>query len=214
VGDSLILYHNPMSRGRIAHWMLEETGAPYTVKLIDFEKQEHKTATFLAINPMGKLPALVHRGVVVTEAAAICAYLADAFPDARLAPSTADPARGSYLRWLFFGAGCLEPAIVDRMLERPAPSRTGAIGYGTLEGTLNTLEKALSAGPFILGQQFTAADVYVASAIGWGTMVKALQPRAPFQAYVARMVERPAHQRMVAQNEVYSRQLKSLGPSK
>jgi glutathione S-transferase len=213
VGDSLVLYHNPMSRGRIAHWMLEETGAPYTVNLINLEKKEQKTATFLAINPMGKLPALVHHGVVVTESAAICAYLADAYPAARLAPLLGDPARGSYLRWLFFGAGCLEPAIVDRMFERPAPSRPGTMGYGTFEDTLNTLEKALSPGPCILGQQFTAADVYVASAIGWGTMVKALEPRPVFQAYVARMVARPAHQRMVAQNENYSRQLKSLNQS-
>ncbi len=209
--DSLVLYHNPMSRGRIAHWMLEEVGAPYTVKLIDVEKREHKTPSFLAINPMGKLPALVHRGVIVTESAAICAYLADAYPAARLAPVLTDSARGSYLRWLFFGAGCLEPAIVDRMFERPAPSRPGAIGYGTYEDTLNTLEKALLPGPFILGQHFSAVDVYIASAIGWGTMVKALAPRPVFQAYSARMLERPAHTRMVLQNENFSKELKSGG---
>src|SRR5688500_10208655 len=105
--DSILFYHNPMSRARIAHWMLEEVEAPYTVRLLALDKGEHKKPEYLAVNAMGKIPSIVHRGVVISEAAAICAYLADAFPAARLAPATSDPARGTYYRWLFFGNGCL-----------------------------------------------------------------------------------------------------------
>ena len=119
MSDRVTFYHNPMSRGRIVHWMLEEAGAAYDVKLLDFEKREHKTPEFLAVNPMGKIPTIVHRGVVVTETPAILAYLADAFPGAGLAPRSDDPARGPYFRWLFFGASCIEPALIDRMLSRP-----------------------------------------------------------------------------------------------
>ena len=135
MSDRVTFFHNPMSRGRIVHWMLEECGAPYDVKVLDFEKREHKTPEYLAINPMGKIPAIVHRGTVVTEAAAICAYLADAFPQAGLAPSTSDPARGTYYRWMFFGAGCLEPALVDKLSARP-PAQEGASGYGTYDNTV------------------------------------------------------------------------------
>ena len=131
---------------------------------------------------MGKIPAIVHRGTVVTETAAICAYLADAFPGKGLAPALDDPARGTYFRWLFFGAGCIEPALVDRMFERPPVPREGTLGYGSYERTLNALEKAVTPGPFILGSRFSAADVYVGSLIGWGMMVKSLEPRPVFQA--------------------------------
>jgi glutathione S-transferase len=199
--DTVAFYHNPQSRGRIVHWMLEEVNAPYEIKVVDFNKQEHKSADFLAINPMGKIPAIVHRGTVVTECAAICAYLADAFPAAGLAPATDDPKRGTYLRWLFFGAGCVEPAIIDQMFSRPPPSRPAALGYGNYTDTLNTLEKAVSPGPFVVGERFSAADVYVGSAIGWGLMMKAVEPRPAFAAYMARVTQRPAHQRAMAQSE-------------
>jgi glutathione S-transferase len=199
--DTIAFYHNPQSRGRIVHWMLEEVNAPYEIKVVDFNKQEHKSADFLAINPMGKIPAIVHRGTVVTECAAICAYLADAFPAAGLAPATDDPKRGTYLRWLFFGAGCVEPAIIDQMFSRPPPSRPAALGYGNYTDTLNTLEKAVSPGPFVVGERFSAADVYVGSAIGWGLMMKAVEPRPAFAAYMARVTQRPAHQRAMAQSE-------------
>ncbi len=191
--DTVTFYHNPMSRGRIVHWMLEEAGAPYDVKVLSFEKQEHKSAEYLAINPMGKIPAIVHRGTVVTETGAICAYLADAFPAAKLAPATSDPARGAYYRWLFFAAGCLEPAVVDRALNRPPVEHTGALSYGTYDLTLNALERALAPGPFLLGDRFTAADVYVCSQIGYAVMTKAVAPRPVFDAYVARCAERPAY---------------------
>ncbi len=136
MSDKVIFYHNPMSRGRIAHWMLEEVGAPYETKILSFEKREHKAPEFLAVNPMGKIPAIVHRGTVVTESAAICAYLADAFPKAQLAPAPSDPARGTYYRWLFFGAGCIEPALVDKMFTRAPVERPGVLGYGNYEDTL------------------------------------------------------------------------------
>jgi glutathione S-transferase len=177
--DTIAFYHNPQSRGRIVHWMLEEVNAPYEIKVVDFDKKEHKAPDFLAINPMGKIPAIVHRGTVVTESAAICAYLGDAFPSAGLAPALDDPKRGTYLRWLFFGAGCVEPAIIDRMYSRPPPSRPTAMGYGNYADTLNTLEKA----------------------IGWGLGMKAIEPRPAFAAYLERVSKRPAYQRVMAQSE-------------
>jgi glutathione S-transferase len=205
--SELTLYHNPMSRGRIAHWMLEEIGVPYTVKLLDFEKQEHKSAAYLAINPMGKVPTIVHGKTVVTEAAAVCAYLADAFPAAKLAPAIDDPARGTYYRWLFFGAACVEPAVSDRAFGRP-PVRASALGYGSYEDTIHALEQAVSQGDYILGDRFSAADVYVSSQLGWGMMTKGIDPRPAFQAYVERTNQRPAVKRMTEQNEKFAQQLK------
>jgi glutathione S-transferase len=201
MNSEIVFYHNPQSRGRIVHWMLEEVGAPYRIELVDFARAEHKQPAYLAINPMGKLPALVHRGTVVTEAAAICAYLADAFPAARLAPAFDDPARGAYLRWMFFGAGCVEYALVDRMLARPAPERTGMLGYGRYEDVVSVLEQLLAGGPFILRDRFSAADVYVGSQIAWGLMMKGLEPRPVFQAYVERLAQRPAFQRANERND-------------
>ncbi len=209
MSDELVFYHNPMSRGRIVHWMLEEVGTPYEVRLLDFERGEHKAPDFLRINPMGKIPAIVHRGTVVTETAAICAYLADAFPAAGLAPPADSAARGKYYRWLFFASGCVEPAIVDRLFERPAPPQPGVIGYGTYEQTLDALENAIAPGPFLLGETFSAADVYVASSVGWAMMTKAIEPRAAFEAYHERCTARPAAQRIREQNERFAEQLKS-----
>jgi glutathione S-transferase len=205
--SQIIFYHNPMSRGRIAHWMLEELGQPYTVELLDFEKREHKSPEYLALNPMGKIPTIVHHDTVVTEAAAICAYLADAFPSAKLAPALDDPARGTYFRWLFFAAACGEPAIGDRMLQRPAASAS-ALGYGSYEDTLHALETAVGQAEYILGRRFSAADVYVSSLIGWGLMTKAIEPRPTLHAYVERTHQRPAVKRMLAQNEEFAQQLK------
>ena len=198
--ETITFYHNPMSRGRIVHWMLEEVGAPYDTQVLSFEKGEHKRPQFLALNPMGKVPTIVHRGVVVTEAAAICTYLADAFPEARLAPPVTDPRRGTYLRWLFFGAGCVEPALIDKMFSRPAVDRPGALGYGSYEATLAALETAVASG-WILGGEFSAADVYIGSEINWGLGTKALEPRPAFERYAARCQERPAFQRAAAQDE-------------
>ena len=188
----ITFYTNPQSRGRIVHWLLEELGVPYDMNILDFEKGDHKKPEYLKINPMGKVPAVVHRGVVVTEAAAICTYLADAYPEAGLAPALNDPQRGTYLRWLFFGAGCIEPAIVDKLFARPPVERKGAVGYGSYDDTLNALETALTPGPFILGESFSVADVYVGAQVQWGLMVKGLDPRPKFQQYAERIAQRPA----------------------
>jgi glutathione S-transferase len=195
--DKVVFYTNPQSRGRIVHFMLEEVGAPYEMRVLDLAKGEHKAPAYLAINPMGKVPAIVHRGVVVTETAAICMYLADEFAAAGLAPKIGDRGRGTYLRWFFFGASCFDPALVDKMLARPPPERTGAVGYGTFEATLSALEKALEPGPYILGESFSAVDVYVGAQIGHALMVKAIEPRPVFQQYVARVNARPAMQRLL-----------------
>ncbi len=193
--SGLIFYHNPISRGRIAHWMLEETGAPYETRVLDFTKGEHKSAEYRQLNPMGKIPTIVHNGVVVTECAAICAYLADAFPEKKLAPAVDAPARGTYYRWLFFGAGCVEPAVTDKAFNRPPVERKGAVGYGSYDDTIATLESAVEKGPWLLGDQFTAADVYVGSQIGWGMFTKGIDPRPAFQRYLARIAERPAYKK-------------------
>ena len=209
--DEIVFYHSPMSRGRMVHWMLEEAGAPYRIELINLEKGEQKTPGYLAINPMGKLPAIYHRGTVVTETGAICAYLADAFPAAGLAPAIGDPMRGSYLRWMFFGAGCVDYALVDRMLARPAPERTGALGYGRFEDVLNVLEQAVTPGPYLLRDRFSAADVYVGSQVGWGMSMKTLEPRPAFQAYMGRLAQRPAFKRINEQSEQLAAQMKAVG---
>jgi glutathione S-transferase len=194
MSDRVTFYHNPMSRGPCVHWMLEEANAPYDVKILDFEKREHKTPEFLAVNPMGKIPAIVHRGVVVTETAAILLYLADTFIGAGLAPRSDDPARGPYYRWLFFAVSCLEPALIDRALSRPVPA-DGYVSYGTYENVLNALETAFAQGPFILGQRFSATDVFLASQLNSGLKTKALEPRPAFTQYVERCTARPAFKR-------------------
>ena len=198
--EEIVFYHNPRSRAQMAHWMLEEAGAPYRIVPVDFEKGEHKTPSFLALNPMGKLPTIVDRGTVVTETAAIIAYLADAVPKAGLAPPVGDPARGTYYRWLFFGAGCFEPALLDTMLKRPPPERKMAVGWGSYEDVLSTLKTALAKGPYLLGDTFSAADVYVGSELRWAMMFGApgLKGEKIFDDYVARLATRPALQRVTA----------------
>jgi glutathione S-transferase len=190
---TLTLYTNPMSRGRIARWMLEEVGEPYERIILTFGPGgTSKSAEFLALNPMGKVPTLVHDGRVVTEAAAICAYCADAFPAAGLAPTAAE--RADFLRWLFFAAGCVEPAITARSLgvEPPADKAVTA-GYGTVDLAVDTFEKAVAAHPFIAGDRFTAADVYVGSMVVWGMGFGSLPRRAAFEDYAARVTARPAY---------------------
>lgn len=178
MSDEIVFYHNPQSRAQMVHWMLEEAGAPYRIVPIDFEKGEHKAPSFLAINPMGKLPTIVHRDVVVTETAAIIAYIADLVPRAALAPAPGEPSRGTYYRWLFFVAGCFEPALTDKMTNRPAVERKAAVGWGSYEDVLATLKTALAKGPYVLGEKFSAADVYVGSAIRWAMLIGAPASRA------------------------------------
>jgi glutathione S-transferase len=196
--EEIAFYHNPQSRAQMAHWMLEEAGAPYRIVPIDFEKGENRTPSFLAINPMGKLPTIVHRGVVVTETAAIIAYIADAFPAAGLAPAPDDPLRGAYYRWLFFGAGCIEPALLDKMMKRPEVERKGAVGWGSYEEVMATLKGALAKGPYLLGEKFSAADVYIGSEVRFAMMFGApgLKGEKVFDDYVARLSARPAAKRI------------------
>jgi glutathione S-transferase len=189
--DTLTFYTNPMSRGRIVRWMLEEVGQPYETMLLDYESGL-KSADYLAINPMGKIPAIKHGDTVVTECAAICAYLADAFPDAGLAPPPGSRSRGTYYRWLFFAAGPVEAATTGKALGLLAPAdKKRMAGYGSYEDTIGTLETAVSDGPYICGDQFTAADVYVGSQIGWGMQFGMMDKRAAFEAYVGRLFGRP-----------------------
>jgi glutathione S-transferase len=190
--DEIVFYTNPMSRGRIARWMLEEVGRPYRTVVLDFGATM-KAPDYLAINPMGKVPAIVWRGVAVTECAAICAWLADACPEAGLAPAFDDPARGTYLRWLFFTAGPVEAAVTAKALDLLAPpDKAGMAGYGSFDQVVDALEQAVTPGPWILGDRFSAADVYVGSQIVWGLQFKTLPGREAFTAYAARLSARPA----------------------
>ena len=190
--SELVFYTNPMSRGRIARWMLEEVGQPYRTELLDFGTTM-KAPEYLAINPMGKVPAIKHGDTVVTEAAAICAYLADAFPQANLAPPATSPLRGDYYRWLFFAAGPMEAAIVNKGLGFEVPSgREVMAGWGSLAHVLDVLDQALQRTEYLAGDSFTAADVYVGAQVGWGLAFKSIEPRPSFDAYAARTSQRPA----------------------
>ncbi len=190
--DDLVLYTHPMSRGRIARWMLEETGRPYRAEILGYGSSM-KAPEFLAINPMGKVPALRHGETVVTEAAAICAYLADAFPEAGLAPPPGDPARGAYYRWLFFAAGPIEAAVTNAAMGFVVPKdREPMAGYGSLPAVLDTLEGALSQSEYLAGGRFSAADLYVGSALGWGMMFGTVEKRPVFERYWQRLAGRPA----------------------
>src|SRR5690554_2884292 len=194
--SELIFHTNPMSRGRIVRWMLEELGVEYRTVVQEYGKSM-KSAEYLAINPMGKVPALQHRGVVVTEAAAICAYLADAFPQAGLAPAADDSLRGSYYRWLFFAAGPVEAAVTAKGLGLLAPADKAMMaGYGSFDQTIDALEQAVaSASPWLLGEQFTAADVYVGSQVDFGLAFKSIPELPAFTDWAKRLRGRDAYRR-------------------
>jgi glutathione S-transferase len=188
----LTLYTNPMSRGQIARWMMEEVGEPYETVLLDYGTTM-KAPDYLAINPMGKVPALKHGDVVVTEGAAICAYLADAFPDKGLAPPPGDPLRGPYYRWLFFAAGPVETAVINHYLKwDPSPEQQMMVGFGNYDRVLDVLQDLVARGPYLLGERFTAVDVYLGSQIGWGIQFGTMEKRPGFEEYVARIYARPA----------------------
>lgn len=187
--SDLTFWTNPMSRGRIVRWMLEEVGAPYETVLVDFAAKGDLSLH----NPMAKVPTMRHGHTIVTEAAAICAYLADAFPDVGLAPPASSPLRGPYYRWLFFAAGPLEAAITNKSLGVAVPpEREGMIGYGTLGRVMDTLEGALDGRDWLVGDAFTAADLYLGASLGWGLMFGTIEERPAFRAYVNRLDARPA----------------------
>jgi glutathione S-transferase len=191
----LLLYHAAPSRSATVRWMLEEVGEPYDIHLVKLAEGEQQKPEYLAVNPQGKVPALRHKGVVITEVAAICAYLADEFPKAALNVPVGDPHRGVYFQWLFFGPSCIEPAITDRAFPRKEAPRAGALGYRDIDQLTDIVARAVAKGPFIMGDRFTAADVVIGSAVRWGTMFKLLPERPEFGPYVARLAQRPALQR-------------------
>lgn len=202
----LTLFTNPWSRGRIARWMLEEVGAPYEAVIHDYDTTM-KAPDYLAINPMGKVPALRHGNRVVTECAAICAYLADAFPEARLAPAPAD--RADYYRWMFFAAGPLEQAVTNHAAGwDPEPERRRMFGYGDYESAVEAIATAIEGRDYVAGPQFSAADVYVGSAIIWGTQFGTIPDRPAFAAYRERLAARPAYARARALDDAAAEALK------
>lgn len=203
----LTLYTNPMSRGRIAHWMMEEIGQPYDVVWLDYGTTM-QAPEYLAINPMGKVPAIKHGQTVVTEYAAICAYLADTFPASGLAPKN----RGAYFRWLFFGAGPLEAIIIANSLGVTVPGEAkGRVGFRDLKTTLDVLEGWLADNPYLAGDAFSAADVATGSQIGWGMQFKTIEARPVFQDYWARISERPALARSIAMCDARMEEVKRNG---
>ncbi len=189
--DELVLYTNPQSRGAMAHWMLEEIGCPYRIELKEFGP-DMKSPAYLAINPMGKVPAIRHGSTVVTETGAILCYLADLFPEAKLAPPPAE--RGAYYRWLFFVAGCCEPALGNKASgwNPDTPELQARFGYGSYERTLETVAMAVDGRRYIAGDRFTAADLYMDSFLYWGMLFGVIDKRPPFEAYVGPHIGRPA----------------------
>jgi glutathione S-transferase len=210
MGDELVLYTNPMSRGRIGRWMLEEVGQPYSAEILEFARM--RSSEYLAINPMGKVPALRHGRTIVTEAAAICAYLADVFPEAGLAPPPGSQLRGPYYRWLFFAAGPIEAANTDKALGvtiRPEHERM--VGYGAPEQMLAALEDRLERSEYIAGDRFTAADVYVGSHVGWGMAFGTIDKRPAFERYWRLLGARPAAQRARAIDDKLVAEMRKAG---
>jgi glutathione S-transferase len=195
MADELVFYTNPQSRGRLVRWMLEEVGQPYRTEVLDYATTM-KASAYLAINPMGKVPAITHGNTVVTECAAICAYLADAFPQAKLAPPSGARQRAPYYRWMFFTAGPIEFAVSNKALGFAVPpERERMMGYGNVERALNTLETAVSEADYLAGDNFTAADLYVGSHLNFGMMFGTIDKRPAFELYVGRLTARPAFAR-------------------
>ena len=191
----LTFYHSPNTRSTATRILLEELGAPYELAVLDMKQGQQRRPAYLAINPMGKVPAIVHDGALVTESVAIFIHLADAFPAAGLAPKIGDRNRGPYLRWMAYYAACFEPAVVDRAQKREqAP--LGMSPYGDFDTMLKTVTDQLERGPYILGDAFSAADVLWGAGLGWTTMF-GIVPKLPvIDAYIQRVEARPAAQRV------------------
>ena len=187
----IVFYHSPQSRSAGTLFLLEELGADYELRVLDLQKGEQRQGDYLGVNPMGKVPAIVHKGALVTEQGAVYAYLADLYPEAGITPTIGDPLRGPYLRWLFFYGSSYEPALIDRSMKRePAPPATSP--YGTYDTMLQTLWNQLGNGPYLLGERFTAADVLWGMALRWTTMFKLVPETPASMAYIERVTSRPA----------------------
>ena len=205
----LIFYTNPQSRGRIVRWMLEEVGQPYETEIIPYDQM--KSDRYLAVNPMGKVPAIKHRGHVVTESAAICAYLADVFPEAGLGPR--EDEKADYYRWLFYAAGPVEQAVTNHYAKfEPAPEQGRMFGYGSYDKVVAVLDELFSLRDYVCGERFTAADVYVGSGILWGTQFGTLPVRDSFSRYVDRLKAREAFQRGWAKDDEAVVQMQAAQP--
>jgi glutathione S-transferase len=189
-GADLIFYHSPNTRSSAVLHLIGELEALYELRVLDQKAGANRKPAYLAVNPMGKVPAIVHGGELVTETVAIMIHLADAFPAAGLAPTVGTPGRGSYLRWMAYYAACFEPAVVDRALKRE-PGPPGMVPYGDFDTMLATLAGALEKGPWMLGDRFTALDVLWGAGLGWTTMFKLVPEREPFTRYIARCSARP-----------------------
>jgi glutathione S-transferase len=201
----LTLFHASPSRSSIVHWMLEELGEPYKLEVLNLRAGDQRKPAYLAINPMGKVPTLKDGDVVVSEVAAICCYLADTYPKAKLAPPIGDKRRGDYLKWLFYGPSCLEPAMIDKALNRPPAPRTTA-GWADYDTVIEVLRSAVGAREYLLGEQFSAADIVIGSGLRWGMLFKMFPDLPEFVTYVGRLKARPAMQRQLAKDEVLAKQ--------
>jgi glutathione S-transferase len=193
MNEELTFFHAPYSRSGGVRVLLEELGAPYDLRVLNLKKNEQREPAFLEVNPMGKVPAIRHRGEVVTEQPAIYIYLADLYADAGLAPALHDPQRGPYLRWMAFYGSAFEPAVIDRMLQRE-PAERSSCPYGDYDTMLATLARQLRSGPYLLGERFSAADVLWGSALAWTTAFKLVPELPEVVDYVARVMRRPAAQ--------------------
>lgn len=184
-------YTNPMSRGQIVRWALHEVGAEYDQHILEYGTTM-KSPEYLAINPMGKVPAIVHDGHVVTECAAICAYLTDAFPDCGLKPTEVE--RASYFRWMFFAAGPVEAAITNHSAGfDPAPDKERMFGYGSYDRVIDALDAQFSENDYVCGDRFTGADLYVGSQVIWGMLFGSMPKREALLRYSDRLTARPAY---------------------
>lgn len=202
MSETLLLYHAVPSRSMTVHWMLEELDMPYDLHVLDLQKGDQKTPEYLDINPMGKVPALRHGDAVITQAPAICLYLADLFPEAGLTVPVGDPQRGPYLSWFFFVQACLEPAVLERTFNR-TPIEPMAAGWGDIDAPLDMLAGALENSAYLMGGAFTAVDLVVGSALDWGMNLAAAIPKRPvFEDYCTRLQQRPALQRHMAKDAV------------
>jgi glutathione S-transferase len=206
--NTITLFHSPNTRSSGTLVLLEELGAPYQLHVLNMQAAEQRQPAYLAVNPMGKVPAILHGDVLITEQVAIYLYLADLFPAAGLTPAIGDKLRGPYLRWMAFYAACLEPAVVDRAMKRePAPAAMSP--YGDFETVMATVNAQLRAGPFILGQDFSVADVLWGSALGWITMFGLVPETPEIKAYVERVATRPAAARVREQDAALAAQHKA-----
>ncbi|CAN1722635.1 glutathione S-transferase [Hyphomicrobium sp. 1Nfss2.1] len=203
----LKLYHAARTRSSTALWILEELGEPFSIELLTLQKGEQRKPEYLAINPMGKVPTLVDGDTIVSEVSAICCYLADAYPNAGLAPDVHDPLRGPYLKWLFYSPSCIEPVMIDKALGRAAAPRTTS-GWADYDTVISVLRDAVAkASPYLLGERLTAADVVIGSTLHWGIQFKLLPDLPEFVAYVDLLKQRPALQRQLAYDAAIAQQI-------